>query len=178
MAVPDAVPPSWELFNPGIHAGLIEFPIRMTLTSEGIRMIRNGEEVTDYWISQGLELGKFGEVLRRARDARVESPSRAALYRYFDADEVLLYVGITGDLMRRERSHVKRSSWMEFMARSTVERFSSREEAEAAEVAAIGSELPLFNARHNGTPDARQRLVKYLIKHGRVDLLSPAVSRG
>jgi len=101
-----------------------------------------------------------------------------ALYRYYDADDLLLYVGITGNLYRRQTRHERASSWMDFVARSTVERFPDREAAETAETAAIKAEGPLFNDVHNATPEARQRLVEYLIKHDRLSLLAPAVSRG
>jgi hypothetical protein len=67
---------------------------------------------------------------------------------------------------------------MEFVARSSVERHPSRSAALAAETAAIKAEHPLFNFQHNNTPEARQRLIEYLIKHERLDLLAPAVSRG
>ena len=105
-------------------------------------------------------------------------PTPTALYFWFDADGVLLYIGITGDLATRQSSHAKRSSWAEFADHSQIHRFPSRPEAEAAEKAAIEAERPLFNHVHNDTAEARQRLVAYLIEHGRMDLLAPAVSRG
>ncbi|MEU7170241.1 hypothetical protein ABZ949_01965 [Micromonospora tulbaghiae] len=100
------------------------------------------------------------------------------LYFWFDADRLLLYVGITGDLATRQASHAKKSSWAEFATHCEVRRFPSRAEAERAEKAAIEAERPLFNHVHNDTAEARQRLVAYLIEHGRMDLLAPAVSRG
>jgi hypothetical protein len=42
-----------------------------------------------------------------------------ALYRYFDADDRLLYVGMSGDLAARDSSHIAKSRWMELAARST-----------------------------------------------------------
>lgn len=67
---------------------------------------------------------------------------------------------------------------MEFAARSTVERFPSRRIALTTEEAAIKAEHPIFNHQHNDTPEARRRLVEYLIQRDRLDLLTPAVSRG
>lgn len=109
---------------------------------------------------------------------RSQKRSATALYRYWDEDGKLLYVGITGDLSQREEGHIRRSSWMELAAKSSVARFSSREEAEDAELEAIRLERPLFNAKHNDSREARQRLVDYLIERGRTDLLAPAISRG
>lgn len=101
-----------------------------------------------------------------------------ALYFWHDSVGRLLYVGITEDLATRQSSHAKRSSWAAFAAGSRVRRFASRVEAERAEKAAIERHRPLFNHVHNDTPEARARLVAYLIEHGRMDLLAPAVSRG
>ncbi|MET8278360.1 GIY-YIG nuclease family protein [Micromonospora sp. NPDC005174] len=101
-----------------------------------------------------------------------------ALYFWYDAADVLLYIGITGDLATRQSSHAKKSSWSEFADHSKIRRFPSRPEAESAEKSAIEQHRPLFNHQHNDTPEARQRLVAYLIEHGRMDLLTPAVSRG
>lgn len=101
-----------------------------------------------------------------------------ALYRYWDADDRLLYVGISGRLSHRERDHIKASSWMDFAVRSAIERYPSRFQAEDAERRAIATESPLFNSKHNESPEAVRRLVEYLVERGRADLLAPAVSRG
>ena len=101
-----------------------------------------------------------------------------ALYRYYDISDLLLYVGISGRLYDRTGDHTKGSSWMDFAVRSTIERFPARDEAVEAEEAAIKAEHPLFNDRHNNTPEARRQLVEYLVRHDRLDLLAPAVSRG
>lgn len=115
----------------------------------------------------------------RVRRSRKASASAAtALYRYYDADDVLLYVGITGDLAERELDHICDSTWMDFAARSTIERFPTRDEAEDAERDAIRDDAPLFNIAHNDTPGMTRRLVEYLVKQNRLDLLMPAVSRG
>jgi hypothetical protein len=116
---------------------------------------------------------------------RLQEPSdkatevtNTALYRWYDAEGVLLYIGITDQLSARHRSHAKKSSWSDFAASSTVERFPTREAALDGERLAIQEERPLFNHVHNDAPDAQQRLVEYLVRHDRLDLLAPAVSRG
>jgi predicted GIY-YIG superfamily endonuclease len=101
-----------------------------------------------------------------------------ALYRWFDWDDRLLYIGITRDMAARQESHAKASSWSRFAARCSVERYPNRECVEYAERDAIRAEQPLFNHVHNDTPEARQRLVAYLVQHGHLDLLTPVVSRG
>lgn len=100
------------------------------------------------------------------------------LYRFYDADDVLLYVGITDNLLERTWSHARASTWMEFAVRSTVEQHAKRGDAEEAEITAIRGECPLFNQAYNDDRDADRRIVDYLIEHDRRDLLVPAVSRG
>lgn len=73
-----------------------------------------------------------------------------ALYRFFAADESLLYVGITCDVGRRWDRHSRDKPWWTEMARSTVEHFDTREAVLAAEEAAIRAEKPRYNIRHNG----------------------------
>lgn len=111
-------------------------------------------------------------------EGRPSIPGGTWLYRWFDADDLLLYIGISDDLSARTGTHARESSWMDFADRSTKERFEDRSEALASETAAIESEQPLFNYRDNTGLAARRRLVEYLIRHERLDLLAPAVSRG
>ena len=73
-----------------------------------------------------------------------------ALYRHFDADGRLLYVGIARSVTARLAQHAD-SPWDDQIARVEVERFATREEAEAAEREAIRAEKPIHNRAHNGT---------------------------
>lgn len=66
-----------------------------------------------------------------------------ALYRHFDADGALLYVGITDNPSRRLAEHIKADNWK--IAEVKVEWFDSRACALQAECAAIRVEQP----RHN-----------------------------
>ncbi len=120
----------------------------------------------------------FADIIAEALAQRVDPPRVTALYRYFDAQGRLLYVGISEHLRTRTLAHVRASSWMDFAVRSTIERYPNRGEAEAAERSAIEAGLPLFNSVYNDDPAAIRRLVDYLIEHGRTDLLVAAVSRG
>ncbi|MEU2443522.1 GIY-YIG nuclease family protein [Streptomyces althioticus] len=67
-----------------------------------------------------------------------------ALYRFFDADGALLYVGITADLEQRWSSH-QRKPWWPDVAKKTVEWHDTRPVALAAELEAIKSEAPRYN---------------------------------
>lgn len=127
------------------------------------------DPATEAWVT---------DLLHDAAEQHSSPTAETALYIYYDSNDVLLYVGITDNLPGREYVHVRRSSWMEFAARSTIERFSTREAAEVEERKRIKTLKPLFNSAHNADPDALRKLVEYLVKHGRSDLLAPAVSRG
>ncbi|MFC5144267.1 GIY-YIG nuclease family protein [Streptomyces aureoversilis] len=100
-----------------------------------------------------------GQMIQRAEGDEV------ALYRLFDANHQLLYVGISKDPMGRWREHVANSWWRD-VAEYSVTWYPTRAEARAAEKTALTSE----NAKHNvhsapchgaywkavlGTPEAR-----------------------
>lgn len=68
-----------------------------------------------------------------------------ALYRFYGADETLLYVGISTNVVARMGQHADSQPWWELVARTTVEHFPTREEAREAEQAAIDSGKPSFN---------------------------------
>lgn len=81
-------------------------------------------------------------------------PQRTALYRMFDKDDHLLYVGISFDPRMRSRQHAKQSKWWHLVTLREIEWFPSREEAATAERAAIRDETPRFNKKSGDTPDA------------------------
>jgi hypothetical protein len=95
-------------------------------------------------------------------------PGGYALYRYFDSDCQLPYVGISGNLGVREIIHKSTSTWMQFAVRSTVERCEmTLAQVMKIERTANETERPLFNVKHNDTLEARQRLRAYLEAIGR-----------
>lgn len=78
------------------------------------------------------------------------------LYRYYEDDGVLLYVGISSDAYKRAKSHAKNSEWFIFQDKMTVETFDTRKEARAAEKLAIVNENPVYNKEGKiGFADAR-----------------------
>ncbi|MBZ6290342.1 GIY-YIG nuclease family protein [Streptomyces olivaceus] len=75
---------------------------------------------------------------------------RTALYRFFDTDGALLYVGITYDIEQRFASHSNSSPWWKDIASERIEWHETRSLALAAESAAIKAERPRYNI--NGSP--------------------------
>ena len=75
---------------------------------------------------------------------------KTTLYRYFDSDGKLLYVGITGDNVKRQSQHRRNAFWFGEIASATFVHFDSREEALEAEAAAIRYEKPAHNIQGVG----------------------------
>lgn len=71
------------------------------------------------------------------------------LYRYFDADDRLLYIGISSNYQARAVAHSKNSVWESQAVRVELERFPDRESVLAAEKRAIQTERPIHNKIHN-----------------------------
>lgn len=67
------------------------------------------------------------------------------LYRHFDADGKLLYVGISLSAIKRLGEHAANSHWYCSIRTVTIEHFDTREQAIAAETAAIKNERPAHN---------------------------------
>jgi predicted GIY-YIG superfamily endonuclease len=71
-----------------------------------------------------------------------------ALYRFFDTEGELLYVGITVNPGTRWAEH-KNKPWWSGVASATLEQFPSRDAAEEAEITAIRAENPRYNVTHS-----------------------------
>lgn len=69
----------------------------------------------------------------------------AYLYRFFDSNNDLLYVGITNDPVERFEWHAKNSMWWNYSTRREIEEKTSRRQAFRDETKAIKAERPIFN---------------------------------
>ncbi len=78
-----------------------------------------------------------------------ESHMRVSLYRLYDAEDVLLYVGVTLDLKQRLNNHATQQPWWLEVARIKVTHLSSREDSETLERAVIQLDRPKYNVTHN-----------------------------
>ena len=75
-----------------------------------------------------------------------------ALYRHFDADGILLYVGIALSPIARLCEHRAGSAWYDRITTVKIVRYPTRDEAEAAELRAIREERPLHNIAGASAP--------------------------
>ncbi|MFI1728220.1 GIY-YIG nuclease family protein [Streptomyces acidicola] len=74
--------------------------------------------------------------------------ARTALYRLYDAEGVLLYVGITNMPNVRFATHRSKPWWKQVL-RKEIEWFDTRQPAAEAEVLAIRNEQPLYNVTNS-----------------------------
>lgn len=67
------------------------------------------------------------------------------LYRHFDKNDNLLYVGISASAIKRLIDHKSQSSWFNKTTKVTIEKFENRGAVIEAENKAILSEHPIYN---------------------------------
>jgi hypothetical protein len=82
----------------------------------------------------------------------IDFTRRTAVYRLFDKEGRLLYVGIAFDPEKRWKDHVVFKSWWPDVARKDIEWRDTRMLALAAEAEAIRSEHPMYNSKGNDLP--------------------------
>jgi hypothetical protein len=74
---------------------------------------------------------------------------KQTLYRFYDKDDTLLYVGVTNTWYQRFHQHERQAGWFSKVSHATFEPYESREAVEAAELIAIKTENPVFNKASN-----------------------------
>jgi excinuclease UvrABC nuclease subunit len=79
---------------------------------------------------------------------------KQTLYRFYDANDDLLYVGITKFFEPRLKQHYRNAEWFFDTAFVRLEHFATRQEVETAESYAIKNENPRYNIAKN--PDKQQ----------------------
>lgn len=67
------------------------------------------------------------------------------LYRHFDKNEKLLYVGVSLSFLQRTAHHKTRTYWWSSIDKITIEKFKTRKASIDAETLAIEIEKPKFN---------------------------------
>jgi predicted GIY-YIG superfamily endonuclease len=84
---------------------------------------------------------------------------RTSLYRHYDSNGILLYIGVSLSQLRRLQEHSRNSSWFDTVATIKVEYFETRNLALQAEQAAIILEKPLHNKAHSLFPSEVSELI-------------------
>lgn len=90
------------------------------------------------------------------------------LYRFFDANGRLLYIGVTANIKTRWKDHSRNKPHWRDVATATIEHFDSQEEVIKAEAEAIAAERPAWNVVHNtGRPLSPDRPISADRRAGR-----------
>jgi hypothetical protein len=89
------------------------------------------------------------------------------LYRHFDQEGCLLYIGVSISALHRFVQH-RAAEWFLRIKRVEIESFATREEALLAESAAIKSEKPLFNIAHKQKVE-KQKVEKQKVEKRKVE---------
>lgn len=71
-----------------------------------------------------------------------------SVYRQFNRDGVLLYIGTAGSLSARLQAHEMSTAWWRLVSRIDVEHYDDLGAAKDAEELAIANEAPMFNVQH------------------------------
>jgi hypothetical protein len=98
---------------------------------------------------------------------------KTQLYRHFNAEGELLYVGISLSTINRLGQHKDHSHWFETISRVDIEKFDTKEEALNAEALAIHNEKPKCNimkprARQIFDEIARQQEKNYVLERSKM----------
>ena len=83
-----------------------------------------------------------------------------SVYRYYDINGLLLYVGITSRGLSRNREHNTTKEWWHYVIRQDVDHYPTRAEALSVENSLIGLYRPPFNTQHN--PSQKEDREAYL----------------
>jgi predicted GIY-YIG superfamily endonuclease len=114
----------------------------------------------------------------RARDEENKADegltgARASVYRHYDKEGALLYVGVSLSAIQRLGQHRSKSEWFCAITTVTIQRFASRQAALKAEKKAIRTENPLHNF---SAPKGRRYVLRVTVSEAEKAALAKAAS--
>ena len=86
---------------------------------------------------------------RRMKGKCTDNEPSYTLYRAYDSDGILLYIGQSISALTRTGHHAKYASWFRYCYSLTFQRYADKEVLAIAEKTAIEKEKPVFNVVHN-----------------------------
>lgn len=125
-----------------------EFPAWL---NEWVDREETTDEFVDYMLDKYPDFAATARVLvdqHQLQRRRISRSSPHHLYRWYDAESTLLYVGISLNAYSRAATHMLYSSWTDTATRIEIERYPDRDSVEAAEKEAIRTENPVHNIAH------------------------------
>lgn len=106
---------------------------------ELLRMVRR-RELLDLGLDPDSRSGR-----RWVKTGKLLEQMPCSVYRCYDAAGTLLYVGVTGQGIKRAKRHILEREWWTQMVRQEWEHFGNRERALAREREIIRTENPVHN---------------------------------
>jgi hypothetical protein len=82
---------------------------------------------------------------QRVKPDPIPTPGLTHLYRHYDIEGRLLYVGVAPPTNKRLQPHRQQAAWLHLTTIITVDDYPTRAWAEAAEARAILEERPIYN---------------------------------
>lgn len=130
---------------------------RLTRYGDPALQIRSKRGRHDPPAAVGLDMTGTSRAADMARHATAVLAPREpqTLYRFFDADDRLLYVGISSSAGHRFAQHGRgqdRKPWWPDVATIKIEHYADRRSVEEAEARAIANEQPAYNVIGNMNP--------------------------
>lgn len=105
------------------------------------------------------------------RSERPDLSHACSVYRYFDIDQRLLYVGVARDPIHRYRQHRSKAEWISQATACVIEWHPNRDTALDVEQHAIQTESPLHNGRMGRKLIGTERRKRYQV------VLEPRLAR-
>jgi len=105
-----------------------------------------------FWVIKQLESDYNPDAVeyQEPRPSNVYEPEPQVLYRMYNADNVLLYVGVSKNALARMDQHEAAKPWFTEVALVKFEHHANRESVLEAERLAILTEQPRHNQQHSG----------------------------
>lgn len=115
-------------------------------------MFEGGQSQNEIAKALGVSQATVGRSLSRNDPDRPGAttspkPTMQTLYRMFDADGQLLYVGISVNPMSRMKHHASAQPWWEEVSGIDLEKYATRDQVMEAERRAVENENPRYNVR-------------------------------
>lgn len=129
-------------------------------TRSGFRQYEWRKEVAK-WLGMGVQQAKWYEPENAGDD------DTTYIYRFFDKDDNLLYVGMSLDPYKRFQYHQDNAMWWPYQERHTIEDCSSRHQAFRKETKAIKAERPIFNK--TGSERDHNDAVRYIMDRSNLE---------
>lgn len=84
------------------------------------------------------------------RAARSPDERRTSVYRIFDEDGYLLYVGVAVEPFTRLDTHYRKKPWWHLVHHVDIEWFATRQDAMDEELRVIRTNIPVYNVQGCG----------------------------